>query len=311
MKTAILFPGQGAQYVGMGKDLYDNSQVAKEIFDKAAKILTWDIKEVCFEDQHAIINDTRYTQAALFTTNYATWKVLQEKGLQADAALGFSLGEYDAIAASGALDFETTLQLVEKRAIYMRECAEEHPGGMVAVIGLDIDKINEVCKSVSEYLKEVVQVANDNGPGQVTVAGTEKALLKATELLKEKGARRVIPLKVSGAFHSALMKPAALKLKEEAEKLHFKPVDFPIISNVTAQGITEKEVLKYIPDQIVNGVRFRESILNLKEAGFDTFIEVGPKTTLSNLVKKIVSDVTILNVEKMDDINQLMERMAK
>lgn len=311
MKLALLFPGQGAQYAGMGKELYDHFETVKAVFDKANELVDWDLKEVCFEDKEGVINQTRYTQLALFTTNYGAFKAFETKGIKAQAVLGFSLGEYDAIAASGTLSFEETLKLVEKRGCFMEECAMQNPGGMVAVTMLDIDVVKEICDRVREEVGEVIDVANDNCPGQVTVAGTNKALEVAEPYFKEAGARRVVTLKVSGAFHSPLMKNAADKLCEEAEKLTFKETQMPIISNVTAKAMDEKEVLQNIPLQITNGVRFRESILDLINQGFDTFVEVGPKCVLSKLVKKINKDVRIFNIEDMASFEKTIEALGE
>ncbi len=306
VKTAILFPGQGAQGIGMGKDLYDHYIESKKIFDEASELLDWDIKEVCFTDSQGIINQTRYTQAALFTTNIAAYEALKANGIKADAVLGFSLGEYSAIAASGALSFEDTLKLVEKRAGYMEQCAKAHPGGMVAVIGLEIDQIDEVCKEVSREVGPV-EIANDNCPGQVTLSGVKEALDAASPLLKQKGAKRVLPLQVSGAFHSSLMQEAADTLQAEIEHIIFNEVDIPIISNVTARPMGKEQMITNIPLQIVKGVRFRESILNLIDDGFDTFIEVGPKRTLCNLVKKISGEVRVMNVEDKASLESVLE----
>lgn len=310
MKVAVLFPGQGAQYVGMGKELYNHYTNTKEIFDEAARLLDWDVREVCFEDQNAIINQTRYTQAALFTTNYGIYEALKAEGIKPSAVLGFSLGEYDAIVASGVLDFKEALKLVDLRAQYMDECAGKYPGGMSAVIGMSTDKVIEICQEVSCKLGSSVTVANDNCEGQVTIAGTKEALESATAALKEAGAKRVLPLKVSGAFHSPLMEEASKRLTKELEGLNFKEPMFPIVSNVTARFISGGEVKEYIPLQVIKGVRFRESIMHLVNEGYDTFIEVGPKCTLSNLVKKIASDVTLLNVEDVASLQAVVEKVG-
>lgn len=311
MKVALLFPGQGAQYVGMGKELYNYYTDTKQIFDKAANQLDWNVKEVCFEDQNALINQTRYTQAALFTTNYGIYEALKAEGIRPDAVLGFSLGEYDAIVASGILDFEETLKLVDQRASFMEECGIKYPGGMSAVIGMNTDQIDEICQQVSESLGSSVTVANDNCQGQVTIAGTKEALEAASIALKEAGARRVLPLKVSGAFHSPLMEATSKRLEETIQNLSFKVPQIPIVSNVTAQFMTKEEVKHNIPLQVIKGVRFRESVLYLIEQGFDTFIEVGPKCTLSNLVKKISSDLTVYNVEDIETLKSTIEKVGE
>ena len=310
MKIALLFPGQGAQYVGMGKELYENYLCTKKIYDEAIALLDWDIKEVCFTDQNALIHQTRYTQGALFTTNYGIYEALKEEGIKAEAVLGFSLGEYDALVASGILDFKNALKLVDLRATYMEECAVASPGGMSAVIGMEANKVYELCQQISEQVGSSVTVANDNCEGQVTVAGTAKALEVASHAFKEAGAKRVIPLKVSGAFHSPLMKDAAHQLERHLADVTFTEPIIPIVSNVTAQFITANEARENIPLQIVNGVRFRESILYLLEQGFDTFIEVGPKCTLSNLVKKISKDVETLHVEDMESLKEVIQKVG-
>ena len=310
MKVALLFPGQGAQYAGMGKELYENYTVTKNIYNEAASLLDWDLKEVCFTDQNELIHQTRYTQATLLTTNYGIYEALKAEGIKADAVLGFSLGEYDAIAASGALSFKEALRLVDLRATYMEECAKQNPGGMIAVIGMEAEKVYTICQQVSEQIGSSVTVANDNCEGQVTVAGTEHALEAAIEAFKQAGAKRVIPLKVSGAFHSPLMKEASDKLKEHLGEVEFKEVHMPIVSNVTARFMNAEEVKENIPLQIIKGVRFRESILFLLEQGFDTFIEVGPKCTLSNLVKKISKEATIYHVEDLAGLKEVVEKVG-
>lgn len=309
MKIAFLFSGQGAQYVGMGKNLYDNYTESKKAFDEASNILDWDVKEVCFEDKNGLINQTRYTQVALFTANIAAFNAALEQGIVPEAVVGFSLGEYSALVASGILSFEEALKLVDKRAYYMDECSKEKDGGMAAVIGLQVELIEEVCRLVRAEGLELV-VANDNCPGQVVISGEKTAIEKATPLLKERGARRVMPLKVSGAFHSPLMKEAANCLKEELQYFNFNEVTTPIVSNVTADYMNKEEAIANIPLQIVRGVCFRESIEKLIADGFDTFIEVGVKQTLCNFVAKISPNVKVLNIEdvaSLSNVKSLLE----
>lgn len=310
MKIALLFPGQGAQYIGMGKELYENYLCTKKIYDEAANLLDWDIKEVCFTDQNALIHQTRYTQGALFTTNYGIYEALKEEGIKADAVLGFSLGEYDALVASGILSFKEALRLVDQRATYMEECATLSPGGMSAVIGMEASKVYKLCQEISEQVGSSVTVANDNCEGQVTIAGTTQALERASEYFKEAGAKRVIPLKVSGAFHSPLMLEAANKLRHHLSEVNFLEPSIPVVSNVTAAFMPAEEAKKNIPLQIIEGVKFRESVLYLLEQGFDTFIEVGPKSTLSNLVKKIATDVEVLHVEDLESLKQVVQKVG-
>ena len=310
MKVALLFPGQGAQYVGMGKALYDYDTDTQFIFNEANQILDWDVKEVCFEDSNGLINQTRYTQAALFVTNYGIYKALQKEGIKADAMLGFSLGEYNAILASGILNFKETLTLVDQRASFMEACAMKYPGGMSAVVGMPTHQIATICEEVSQITNSSVTVANDNCEGQVTIAGTQGALELAAQKLKDAGAKRVIPLKVSGAFHSPFMQEAATKLAESVALLDFKQSKTPIVSNVTARFIEAKEVKANIPRQVISGVRFRESVLYLLAQGFDTFIEVGPKCTLSNLVKKISNEVTTIHVEDVETLKAASQKVG-
>lgn len=310
MKVAILFPGQGAQHAGMGLELYNYYTETKQIFDQADELLDWNLKEVCFENKNEIINQTRYTQAALFTTNYGIYKALEAGGIKPSCVLGFSLGEYDAIVASGVLGFEETLALVEERAKLMEECAIRYPGGMYAVIGMKRTQVDEICEVVSQRLGSWVSVANDNCEGQVTIAGTKEALEEAAIALKEAGAKRVIPLKVSGAFHSLLMEQAAKELAKKLDDLTFNEPTCPIVSNVTAQFMNAKEVKENIPLQVIKGVRFRESIMNLVAQGFDTFIEVGPKCTLSGLVKKINQTVDVYNIENLETLQNVIEKVG-
>lgn len=308
VKTAILFSGQGAQYAGMGKDLYHYYKESQKIYDRASLLLDWNIKEVCFEDPNGLIHQTRYTQGALFTTNLAVYEAIKAKGIKVDSVLGFSLGEYSALVASGVLDFDDALRLVEKRAIYMDEAAMKVSGGMSAVIGLDREVIDVVCKEVS--LKGLTaEVANDNCPGQVIISGTKEGLEMAAAMLKEKGAKRVLPLSVSGPFHSSLMQEAADKIKDDIEKISFKDPVIPIVSNVTARTMTRDEIIENIPLQIIRGVRFRESILYLLSQGYDTFIELGAKKTLCSFVSKISKEVRVMHVEDTKTLQNVLSAL--
>lgn len=306
MKIALLFPGQGSQSVGMGQDLYNHYTESKNLFDTASDLLGWDLKQLCFEDEKGLINETRYTQPALFTTNLAAYETLRTKGIKAEAVLGFSLGEYCAIVASGVLDFKEGLKLVENRAIYMDECAKKNPGGMVAVLGASLDTIRKACETTSKAIG-CVEIANDNCEGQVTLSGTKDALEYVSACLKTQGVKRVIPLKVSGAFHSSMMAEAAIKIDEYVQKIMFNAPTIPIVSNVSAEFINQEAIQENIKRHTLEGVRFRESIEYLVENGFDTFIEVGNKKTLCNLVVKIAPNVKVFHVEDVASLENVAE----
>jgi [acyl-carrier-protein] S-malonyltransferase len=309
MKIAFLFSGQGVQYAGMGQNLYENYTESKEIFEKASSQLGWDVKEVCFHDSNHQLNQTRYTQGALFTTNLAAYYAAIKHGIKPEAVVGFSLGEYAALVASGALSLEDGLKLVDQRAQFMDQCAKEQKGKMAAVIGLDGESIEAVCASVRTQGKQVV-VANDNCPGQVIISGEDIAIEEAATLLKEKGARRVMILNVSGAFHSPLMEDAANSMKEAVSEVGFLEPTIPIVSNVSAKYMTKEQIIENIPLQIMQGVRFRESILYLLAQGFDTFIEIGVKKTLCGFVSKINKEAKVLNIEDVESLKKTLEELG-
>ncbi len=305
-KIAFVFPGQGAQYVGMGKDFYENVQISKEVFDKASEASGLDIPALCFEENEKI-HQTEYTQIAMLATEVAILKALEEKGMQADVAAGLSLGEYAAIVASGAMSMEDAFRVVRQRGIFMQE-AVPTGGAMAAVLGLTADKIDEaVAKAVLEGAG-IVSVANYNCPGQIVITGQEEAVAKAGEYCKEAGAKRVLPLKVSGPFHSVMMEEAGVKLLAELEKVSFNEPEIPYVANLTAEYVhTKEEIKELLVKQISGPVRFLQSVENMIADGVDTFVEIGPGKTVAGFVKKINRDVKVINVEHFEDLTKCVE----
>ncbi|MCQ2499165.1 MAG: ACP S-malonyltransferase [Lachnospiraceae bacterium] len=301
-KIAFLFPGQGAQVTGMGKDFYDAVKVSKDVFDTSSKATGIDVASLCFEENENL-NITEYTQVALLTTEVAILRAIEEKGYKPDYCAGLSLGEYGALAAANVCDDESLFKVIRKRGLYMQE-AYPVGGAMMAVIGLNADVISETLAKVDG----IVSIANDNCPGQIVITGEEKAVLAAGELLKEAGARRCLPLKVSGPFHSALLQGAGEKLSEVLKDVEINKPAVPYISNVTADLVTESDNIKeLLTKQVSSPVRFRETILKLKELGVTTFVEIGPGKTLAGFIKKTDTELKAINVEKLEDLEKLSE----
>ena len=312
MKIAFIFSGQGSQYIGMGKELYDNIPSCKKIYDKANEVLGFDLKELIFNGDKEDLNITENTQPAILTTSIAILQAIKDKGINPDIVAGLSLGEYSALVASEALDFETAVSLVKKRGRFMQEAVPQGIGSMVAVIGLDENKIKKTLKVASE--KGVVEIANYNTNNQIVIGGEKQAVEFASELLKECGARRVIPLKVSGPFHTSLLNEASIKLKNEFKNIHFNDPKIKTITNVTADFIENgSEIKNLLINQVKSSVRWSETIERMIDEGIDTFIEIGPLKTLSSFVREISKErkatVKIFNVEDLKSLNKTLEGM--
>ena len=303
-KTAFLFPGQGAQYTGMGKEFYDTYETARKVFDLASKATGLDIAELCFTENDKL-NITEYTQIAMLTCETAILKVLEEQGIKADVCAGLSLGEYGALAAAKVMELEDLFRLIRSRGIFMQE-AYPVGGAMTAVLGLDADTIRKVC----EETEGIVSIANDNCPGQIVITGQEAAVQKASEKLTEAGAKRCVPLKVSGPFHSALLKGAGEKLAAELAAVEVHDPVIPYFCNVEAVPVTEASGVKELLARQVSGtVRWRESMLQMIADGVDTFIEIGPGKTLTGFLRKTDRNVKAINVETVADLQKLRKTL--
>lgn len=301
-KRAFIFPGQGAQYTGMGKDFYDGFRTAKEVFDMAGEASGLDVAQLIFSGDERL-NITEYTQIAMLTVEVAILKVLEEKGLRADCCAGLSLGEYGALAAARVMELPDLFHLIRRRGIYMQE-AYPTGGAMTAVIGLEADQIRGIC----EAQEGIVSVANDNCPGQVVISGEEKAVEAAAGALSAAGARRCIPLKVSGPFHSVLLAGAGEKLALELESVEVKDPVIPYLCNVEAAPVKDQSrVRELLAKQVSGTVRWRETMERMLADGVDSFVEIGPGKTLTGFLKKIDKNVNVRNVETVEDMNRLFD----
>ena len=293
MKQAYVFPGQGAQFSGMGKDLYENNELAKSMFDKADEILGFPITQVMFSGSDEELKQTKVTQPAVFLHSVILAKVL---GVKPDGVAGHSLGEFSALVVAGALSFEDGLRLVAKRAMAMQKCCENNPGGMAAILGLEDEAIEQVCQSVDG----VVVAANYNCPGQLVISGADEAVDAACVKLKEAGARRALRLPVGGAFHSPLMEAARAELEQAISEVEFNTPVCPIYQNVDAQPQSEPEVIKAnIIAQLTAPVRWTQIAKNMIADGYDNFVELGPGAVLQGLIKKVNPEVSVESKSNM------------
>ena len=309
-KTAFLFPGQGSQEVGMAKDLAEEYQIVEDTFEEARKVLEpeVDIKELTFFGPEDELTETENTQPAILTASVAILRLLKEKGIEFDFVAGHSLGEYSALVAAGVIDFASALKLVRKRGLLMRDADPKGKGKMAAIIGLDDQEVEEICQEAAE--NEVVQVANYNCPGQVVISGTKAGVDAAIEAANDKGAKRAIPLNVSGAFHSSLMEDAGKMLADELNNYSFNQPEVAIVTNIDANLVDQSEDVKTaLVKQISGSVRWTESIKTLIDAGVDTFIEVGPGRVLKGFMRRIDRSVTALNVGDERSLNKTMKKL--
>ncbi|WP_369596240.1 ACP S-malonyltransferase [Bacillus subtilis] len=310
-KIAFLFPGQGSQFIGMGKELYEQVPAAKRLFDEADETLETKLSSLIFEGDAEELTLTYNAQPALLTTSIAVLEKFKESGITPDFTAGHSLGEYSALVAAGALSFKDAVYTVRKRGEFMNEAVPAGEGAMAAILGMDAEALKQVTDKVTEE-GNLVQLANLNYPGQIVISGTAKGVELASELAKENGAKRAIPLEVSGPFHSELMKPAAEKLKEVLDACDIKDADVPVISNVSADVMTEKaDIKEKLIEQLYSPVRFEESINKLIAEGVTTFIEIGPGKVLSGLVKKVNRRLKTIAVSDPETIELAIQTLKE
>ena len=302
-KTAFLFAGQGAQKLGMARDLYDQYPIVKETYDQASRVLGYDLRDLIDHDEEKL-NQTRFTQPAILTTSVAIYRLLVEKGLQPDMVAGLSLGEYSALVAAGSLDFEDAVALISKRGQFMETAAPAGTGKMVAVMNTDVALIEEACEKASD--KGYVKPANYNTPAQIVIGGDVAAVDAAVDYLKEAGAKRLIPLNVSGPFHTTLLQPASEKLALELETVDFQEFQIPLVGNTEAKVMEKEQIKSLLARQVMEPVRFYESIDTMKELGLTKVIEIGPGKVLSGFLKKIDKNIEALAVEDEASLQALL-----
>lgn len=305
-KVAVLFPGQGSQIAGMGKDFYEHSLIAREIFDTASKRLGLDLKTLCFE-KNKNLDQTEYTQAALVTTCLAMARTAQAKGLKADVTAGLSLGEYSAIAFAGGMYDRDAIYIARQRGIYMEEAVPKGEGSMCAILGMSGEQVAEELQDISG-----VCIANYNCPGQVVISGITEDVTLAASLLKEKGAKRTLPLNVSGPFHSPMLMNAACRLDHVLSNIQMHSLQIPYMTNVTADYVKDSgKIPSFLVSQITSPVRWQQTMERMLTDGVDTFIEIGPGKTLTGFLQKMSRDVTCYHIGTWEELEQTMEMISK
>jgi len=304
MKTAFVFPGQGSQYIGMAKDLFDSFEVARKVFSKVDAITGENISSLCFNGPIEELSSTKHCQLAVLATSLACLRVFESQaGILPAFVAGHSLGEYTAMVCAGAFDMDDAFRVVQKRAMFMHQASIEYPGGMAAVLGLEREAAAMVCQSAMAETRGVLEIANLNCPGQIVITGTNDAIDTGMELCKEAGAKRVVRLAVSGGFHSSLMNKASEQLQQVLEGIKIRNVICPVVVNVDASPRkVESELKDCLVKQVNHSVLWETSIRYMIEQGVDTFIEIGPGKVLSGLIKRIDSGVTIMNVGNVQEL---------
>ena len=304
-KIAFIYPGQGAQVCSMGQDFYEQTKEGKETFDLATDILGFSVPELCFTENDRL-DITEYTQAAMVTTSIAMTKVLEAQGVKPDVTAGLSLGEYCAIASAGGMSTENAITTVRKRGILMQNAVPGGQGAMAAVLGLDAGKIEEVLADRSG-----VMIANYNCPGQIVITGWKEDVEQAADALKEAGAKRVLPLNVSGPFHSSLLEQAGEELGKELEQVDFSDLQIPYVTNVTAEYVTDiTKTKELLARQVASSVRWQQSMELLIADGVDTFVEIGPGRTLAGFLRKINREVKVYNVGTWEDVDKVVNELC-
>jgi [acyl-carrier-protein] S-malonyltransferase len=308
-KIALLFPGQGSQYVGMAKDLYEARSEVKELYSSAEKILDFDLAKICFEGPAEILVQTKYTQPAIFTHSVALWMLVKDQEFKPTYTAGHSLGEYSALVAAGALSFEDGLRAVKNRSQLMQEACDRNRGTMAAIIGLSKEQVWSICQEASNY--GIIQPANFNGIDQIAISGEVKAVDRGIKLALEMGAKRAIPLEVAGAYHSELMRPAQEKFKSVIEGIEVKIPSVPVVANVNAEPVSDpSQIKKLLTDQITMPVLWHQSSERMYREGVRCFVEIGPGKVLQGLLKRSFKDVRGLGIDKFADIDKFTEMIA-